>query len=552
MAFGRQGRPVVLSSVDIVVMVLYLVAVVAMGCWFARRSANTSAFMAAEGQIPAWAVGLSIFGTYLSSNTFLGVPGKAYATNWNAFVFSLALPLSAWIATRYFVPFYRQAGEISAYQHLEHRFGRWARTYAVICYLLTQFARIGVILFGVSLALAALTGLDQASIIIVSGILVTLYTVIGGIEAVIWTDVVQSLVLIGGAVLIVTQLLAGMPEGPGQVIDIGVSQQKFSLGSFDLEFFNSTFWVVLLFGVFVNLNNFGIDQSFVQRYHTARNEQQAKRSVWLAAMLYLPISLLFFFIGSATFAFYQSQPEQLDNVRLYAAQQQLDEQGIPSTAEDIASRAAQLTNADVGDQALPYFIVHELPVGVRGLLIAAIFAAAMSSIDTSLNSSATVMLLDIYQRYLRPSAGERESMIVLYLATLTVGVIGTSVAVAMIGVESVLDTWWLLSGIFAGGLLGLFLLGMIARQANATSAAIGVFVGLLTITWLTWPKVSAMFLTSAADQPATDGWSWLQNPLHENMTIVIGTLIILIVGTLATRFQLQKPGEARQAPDANQ
>ena len=150
-----------LPFVDLVVLIVYLGAVVLLGCGFVRKSGNTSEFMSAGGALPGWAVGLSIFGTYLSSNTFLGVPGKAYGGNWNAFVFSLSLPVAAWLAVRYFVPFYRRSGEISAYHHLEHRFGRWARTYAVICYLLTQLARTGSILFGVSLALAALTGWGQ-------------------------------------------------------------------------------------------------------------------------------------------------------------------------------------------------------------------------------------------------------------------------------------------------------------------------------------------------------------------------------------------------------
>ncbi len=147
-----------LPVADLVVLAVYLAAVVGFGCWFVRKSGSTAQFMAGGGALPGWAVGLSIFGTYLSSNTFIGVPGKAYASNWNAFVFSLSLPVAAWLAVRYFVPFYRNAGEISAYHHFEKRFGAWARTYAVICYLLTQFARMGSILFGVSLALALLTG----------------------------------------------------------------------------------------------------------------------------------------------------------------------------------------------------------------------------------------------------------------------------------------------------------------------------------------------------------------------------------------------------------
>ncbi len=196
---------------DLIVLCAYLAGVVIYGCRFAGRSGTTRSFMAAGGAVPGWAVGLSIFGTYLSSNTFIGVPGKAFGGNWNAFVFSLSLPIAAWVAGRWFVPFYRGRGAISAYDHLAARFGPWARTYAAACYLLTQLARVGAILFGVALGLSALTGWRVGAIIVACGALVTLYTLLGGIEAVIWTDVVQSIVLTGGACVVVVMIVSGMP-----------------------------------------------------------------------------------------------------------------------------------------------------------------------------------------------------------------------------------------------------------------------------------------------------------------------------------------------------
>ena len=531
-----------LSSVDMFVMAIYLVAVVAFGCWFARRSANTKAFMVASGAVPAWAVGLSIFGTYLSSNTFLGVPGKAYGSNWNGFVFSLSLPFAAWLATTYFVPFYRRLGQISAYEHLGTRFGPWARTYAVLCFLLTQFARTGTILFGVSLAVAALTGWSQPTIIISAGALITLYTVVGGIEAVIWTDVVQSLVLMTGAFLILALLLFELPEGPLQVFSLGMEQDKFSLGSFSVEFTSSTFWVVLLYGLFINLNNFGIDQSFVQRYHTARNEQQAKRSVWMAAWLYLPVSAIFFFIGTSVFAYYQTHPDRMADLVESTTQAQsgtAETKANQSGAED----ATPPTDEQLGDKALPHFIVQGLPPGVRGLLIAAIVAAAMSSIDTSLNSSATVILSDVYLRYLRPAAGEKESMAVLYAGTLLMGTVGTAAAVAMIGVESILDTWWLLSGIFAGGLLGLFLLGMMSKRAGNLAAIAGVLLGVCVILWMSLPGLIDL-LQSVSPATGAGGSKlpeWLMSNLHGHMTIVVGTVAILLGGIVVAHLRPSKP-----------
>ena len=532
-----------LVTVDMVVLLVYLTGVVGFGCWFVRRSRHTEGFMAAGRNLPGWAVGLSIFGTYLSSNTFLGVPGKAYGGNWNSFVFSLSLPLAAFLAVRFFVPFYRRTGEISAYHHLEKRFGSWARTYAVICYLLTQLARVGSIMFGVALAMHPLVGWNMAGIIITTGILVTLYTLLGGIEAVIWTDVVQSIILTVGAIVITLMLLFGMPEGPGQIFSLAVEHHKFSLGSFGAGVSQATFWVVLFYGLFMNLNNFGIDQSFIQRYHTAKSDKAAGRSVWLAALMYVPISLMFFFIGTSLFAYYQT-PQHADmqvEVKQYVAAVMLAADRTPGDnatfRSKITEKADELKADDIGDKVLPHFIVRKLPAGTAGLLIAAIFAAAMSSIDTSLNSSATIVLSDIYKRYLRPQAGERESMRVLYAATLLWGVLGTSVAVAMIGVKSVLDTWWKLSGIFAGGMLGLFLLGLIGRRARNHEAITAVIVGILVILWMT---VSP----SWSDLPP-----FLRSPFHGFMITAIGTLTILFVGMLISRVRTVKSSRPFEKPN---
>jgi SSS family solute:Na+ symporter len=480
-----------LSSLDIAILLIYIASIVGLGVWFYRRSRTTSGFTRAAGRLPGWVIGLSIFGTYVSSISFLANPGKSYADNWNPWVFSLSLPLAVWIAAKWFVPFYRKHGHISAYAHLEERFGVWARNYAGICYLLTQLARMATILYLVALALQPLTGWDVRTIIFVTGILVTLYTILGGIEAVIWTDVMQSMVLTAGALICVGLILIGMPEGPGQVFTIAAEHDKFSLGEFGSSLATPTFWVVLTFGFVINLQNFGIDQSYVQRYHAARDEKAAQRSVWMAALLYIPISGLLLFVGTGLFAFYTAQPELLP--------------------EGIAA-----------DAVFPHFIATELPPGATGLLVAAIFAAAMSSVDTSLNSASTLILEDVYKRYFDPGATEHRSMAVLYGATLVLGVGGTGFAIAMIDVKAALDAWWNLSGIFAGGIVGLFLLGMIARSPNAWPAIFGVICGLGVILWMT-------FSPNWSDEYAR----W-RSPLNSLLVVVFGTVTILGVGLLTT------------------
>lgn len=513
-----------LPLADIAVLVTYLACVTLLGCCFVRGSRTAREFTSAGGSLPGWAVGLSILGTYLSSNTFLGVPGKAYATNWNAFVFSLSIPLAAWLAVKYFVPFYRDGGEISAYTHLEKRFGPWARVYAVSCYLLTQIARIGTVMFGTALGLHALTGWSLETIILVNGVIVTLYTLLGGIRAVVWTDAVQCLVLVGGAVVMVVTVLAGMPDGPSQAISIAREHGKFSLGNFSLSVTTSTFWIVLFYGLFTNLNNFGIDQNYVQRYHLAATQRAAARSVWLGSLLYIPLSMLFFFLGSCLFSYYHAQPEMLSSLRARAVSN-VSSPGEQSRNSPTASMPE--TDAQLADRVLPDFISRKLRGGLAGLVIAAIFAAAMSTLDSSINSSATVFLRDVYQRYIRPGSDERHAMRVLHGFTIFWGAVGTGAAIAMIGIASILDTWWLLSGIFAGAMLGLFLLGMVCPRANGACAMAGVAAGLLVIVWMT--------LSPGSRIPEA-----MQSRLHPHLAIVAGTLTILGVGAAASRFVRQR------------
>src|SRR4028119_2032446 len=215
-----------LPVIDLAIIFVYLLSMVLVGFYFSRKNKNSEQFTKASGSIPGWAIGLSIYATFLSSNTFLGVPGKAFGSNWNSFVFSISMPIAAWVASRYFVPFYRRTGEISAYTHLEKRFGPWARTYTVICFLLTQLARMGSVFFGIALSLQALIGYPMSTIMIVMGICIIIYTVLGGIEAVIWTEVIQGILKTFGALLILYLIIDDMPGGVSKIMEISTNDHK--------------------------------------------------------------------------------------------------------------------------------------------------------------------------------------------------------------------------------------------------------------------------------------------------------------------------------------
>jgi solute:Na+ symporter, SSS family len=495
--------------IDLLVFLVYMIGIVLFGCSFFYKNRNADQYTIGGGKIPSWVVGMSIFATFVSSISFLALPGKAYQSDWNAFAFSLSIPVAAYMAVRFFIPLYRSINNVSAYAYLEIRFGSWARMYGSICYMLTQVVRTGSILYLLALPLNALFGWDIATVIVVTGACIIIYSMLGGIQAVIWTDAVQGIILIGGALTCALVLIFSMPEGPGQLITIAAAQRKFSLGSFGSSLSDSTFWVVLIYGLFINVQNYGIDQNYVQRYMTTETERGAKASALFGSLLYIPVSAIFFFIGTALFAYYTALPDLL-----------------PQHLKDPAA----------ADKVFPHYIADRLPVGLTGLLIASIFAAGMSTVSTSVNSVATIILSDYYKKYFQPSPSNRSSMKVLYISSLVFGVVGVGVALALIKVQSALDAWWTLASIFSGGMLGLFLLGYFAKNARSVHAAIGVAVGVLTILWL---SLSPVYFTDEE----------FRNPFHSNLTIVIGTTVIFLVGFLLTRIMIRPDSQEKKSID---
>jgi len=476
-----------------------MIGIVIFGSSFYRKNKNSGQFTSGGGKLPVWVVSMSIFATFVSSISFLALPGKAYQSDWNAFVFSLSIPVASLMAVLFFVPLYRSINSISAYTYLEMRFGPWARFYASVCYILTQIMRTGSILYLMALPIHVIFGWSIPWVIVITGLSVVIYSVLGGIQAVIWTDAIQGIILIGGSLVCLGVLAFSMPEGAGQIIETGLANNKFRMGPFDAGISRSTFWVMLLYGLFINLQNFGIDQNYVQRYMTTSTEKGAKRSALFGSLLYIPVSLIFFMIGTALFAYYQARPDLL-----------------PVALRDMSQ----------ADKVFPYFIANALPAGLSGLVIAAVFAAGMSTISTSVNGTATIVLVDFYQRYFNPEKSENKSMKVLYMSSVIFGILGILVALAMISVKSALDTWWMLASIFSGGMLGLFLLGYFARKAASFHAAIGVTCGVLIILWM---SLSPLYFTEG-------NLLRFRSPFHSNLTIVIGTTVIFLVGFLLARL----------------
>jgi SSS family transporter len=423
----------------------YLLVLVAMGFYFSRRETSTNDFFKAGGRIPWWAVGLSVFGTQLSAGTFMASPAKAFATDWQYLILGISIAMVSPFIIFVVLPFYRRLNVTTAYEYLEKRFNVSTRLIGSLMFIAFQLGRISIVLFLPSIALSVVTGIDVRICILLMGGLSITYTVLGGIEAVIWTDVLQVVVLLGGALLCVIILIFNIEGGVFGFIDVANAHHKFRTFNFTFDLTTPTFWVVLLGALSASFISYGTDQAVIQRYLTTKDESSAAQGIWANAALVIPASLLFITIGTALFVFYKSQPQLMNPT---------------------------LKNTDA---IFPWYIVTQLPQGVAGLLIAGVFAATMSSLDSSMNSVATAVTTDFYRRF-RPEAEDHTCLNLARWITVITGVAGTGLVLMMVdwNIKSLWDQYIEIIGLFAGGLGGLFLLGIFSRRAHGVGAVVGL------------------------------------------------------------------------------
>ncbi len=439
-----------LNVLDIAVIAIYFLVLSWMGYFFSKRQKDTNDYFKGGGRIPWWAAGLSIFGTALSAITFMAIPAKTYATDWSYFTMNMTIFLVAPVIILLFIPFYRKLNVTTAYEYLESRFNLTIRLIGSLSFIIYQVGRMGVVLFLPSIALNVTTGIDIFLCIALMGIVALIYTMLGGIEAVIWTDVMQVIVLLGGAILSLVMIIVKIDGGFTSIVDIATRNHKFNVFDLTLSLKQPTVWVMLLGGIFANITTYGTDQTMVQRYMTTKTQKEANQSVWTNAILTIPATFLFFFVGTALFAFYQTFPAQLS----------------PTMQNN--------------DAIFPLFIASQLPAGISGLLIAGIFAAAMSSLSSSMNSAATAYSTDIHFRF--GWSKNTNTLKIARIATFVVGISGTMFAflMATMNIESLWDEFQKVLGLIIGSLGGVFLLGVLSKKANSAGALAGIIVSIVT------------------------------------------------------------------------
>ncbi len=432
------------GTLNYFVLVFYFLILVGIGWFFSKRQKTTNDYFRGGGRIPWWAAGLSIFGTALSAITFMAIPAKAYATDWSYMLFNSGIILVAPVIILLFIPFYRKLNITTAYEYLEQRFNLATRVITSISFVIFQIGRMGVVLFLPSIALNVVTGIDIFLCIGLMGLLSLAYTMSGGIEAVVWTDAMQVVVLLGGAILAVILISFDVEGGFREIIASGMQAGKFHLAETRLDLKNPTLITVLIATVFANMTTYGTDQTIVQRYLTTATQKDAARSVATNAILTIPATLIFFFAGTALFVYFKNFP-------LMAS----------PTIQD-------------PDAIFPWYIFTTMPAGVSGLLIAGVFAAAMSTLSSSMNSSATAYMIDIHYRF--GLSKNQKDLRLPRIATLVFGLAGVAFGMLMATweIKSLWDEFQKILGLILGGLGGLFLLGLLTKRANGAGAIIGI------------------------------------------------------------------------------
>ncbi|MCC6679768.1 MAG: sodium/solute symporter, partial [Phycisphaeraceae bacterium] len=446
---GAVSHPMRFGAVNFTVLIVYLLAMVGVGVYFANKNKNTNDYFRGGQTIPWWAAACSIFATMLSSITYMATPAKAYAQD---LVYALGTigivgiaPIAAYIA----LPFFHKIDATSAYEYLSKRFNLPVRMVASLIFTLFHIGRMGIVLTLAALALNSVTPLTPVQSVLMMGVLCLIYCTLGGVEAVIWTDTIQTFVLLGGAVLCLVLIIIKLDGGLVTMLSTAYADNKLHIANWDFSrdsFTTTALWVIIISAFATNFSSYISDQAVVQRYMTTTDKKLARRSIWTNALMSIPATIIFYGMGVALYVFYKQHPTRLD----------------PTITTD---------------QVFPHFISNEVFIGVAGLVVAGIFAAAQSTVSTSMNSTATTIVTD-FMRPFNACKTERGYLNAARVLTFTLGALGTLIGLLFINpnIRSLVDEYVRIIGIFMGVLGGLFALGMFTTRANGWGTLVGLIV----------------------------------------------------------------------------
>jgi solute:Na+ symporter, SSS family len=471
--------------IDQTALYLYLAALTALCVWLYfrhRRAKTTEDFFLGGRDLPGWAAGMSLMATAVSSIGFMAIPAKTFATDWTYFAGTLTWFIVVPVVIIAFIPFFRRINVTTAYELLETRFDVKIRTFAAIGFSLMESGRMAIVLLLPATALATVTPLSVEQTVIMMGSGAIVYAILAGMRGVVWTDVVQGIVMLAGALLCVTVAVSRVGGGLTELISTAAQDGKFA---FDLSWSPTSagIWIVMLGNIFIRLATFTSSQSSVQRLLSTPDNRQAARALWADVWVSLPWAVIVFSLGTALYVFYKRFPAAL-----------------PPNASDI--------------EILPIFMSQQLPPGFSGIVIAAIFAAGMSSLDTSMHSLATTWSRDFYGRFL-PGSSDRSQLIFSKIMILVFGILATGSALLIhyVGIRGMWDFFISLFGLFSGILCGIFMLARFSHRANATGTLTGGCLSFIL-----------MILV------------WRYNIVHGLLYTALGTLLCMILSWIFSRL----------------
>jgi len=521
-----------LHWIDYVVVIAYLLFIAVLGSSFVRRQKSTDRYYTGGRHIPTWAVGLSILATLISSVTFLAYPGEGYKeSSWIRLVQGIMVPIVLIALIWFIVPMFRKVIGISTYEYFEKRFGFIPRLYTSLSFSLMHFAKMGTVFYLMALAVGTMMGIvsDQALmlLIFVLGVLVVVYTLLGGIEAVIWCDVIQGLVLVGAGLLVVT-ILFFKGDGAAEMVSTAWNAGKIDFTPLDpplkWDLVHLGFWVMAINGIFYAIQKYGTDQTIVQRYLTAGSDKKAIKAAMMGVCLCVPVWTLFMFIGTMLWVYYQRVQ-------------------IPETVLEWIG--------DKPERVFVYFVNSELPVGIVGVILAGLCAAALSSLDSDLNCLSAVVVEDYYRR-IRKNSTDKQRLRFGRIVVAVCGVYAIAVACWYVKVQeaqSVLSIIFGLYAILSGGIAGLFVLAFFTKRANLKGVYVGMVACVLFSCWailsgepLVGDKIlldlnqgfNNLFNTTAFG--TEQGQVSLNFPHHHYMIGVYSHIVLFVVGYIASLF----------------
>jgi SSS family transporter len=481
-----RSTELLLQPLDWVMIVVYLASMIGMGLYFylKEKRNSTSDFFVGGRKIPFWAAGVSLYAANTSSISYIAIPAKAFETNWQYLTNNLIAVLGLMFVAVWIVPLLRRLNLMSVFTYLETRFHTTIRTMAsALCILMQIGARMSVIMFLPALAIATTTGIPVEWSIVIMGVFTMIYTAMGGMKAVIWTDFVQLIVKMGGIVFAIAFIAFMIKGGVPEMASIAAAADKTKLFDFSFDLTKATVWGFVFLVLFDVVLTFPKDQVLMQRVLSTESAKEAGRSVWMFAAIMIPGGFMFYMVGTALYAFYKTHPERLNPL-------------LPI------------------DSIFPLFIAAELPMGVRGLIIAGILAAAMATLSSIMNSVATLASVDFYEKLVR-NPDPKVSVRFAEWMTVVTGLAGMGLALLLsrYDIHSLFDISIELAGLLGGGFAGAYTLGMFTRRANWQGVAIGIGCSIAITTF-----------------------AWSISLVHPYFYLAISILLCICIGYVASLF----------------